>query len=104
MEGHLSMDVLLENFLRGGEGGREKERDIQSASCAPHYYMYTIHVHIFNHTSTVECYEYMHTQGHAHTIGEFLIVNCEFFPTFAINRLTNINVHVYYDMVWGRPS
>ena len=33
-------------------------------------------------------------------------INCELrvFPVLAINRFANINVHVYYNTVWGRPS
>ena len=33
-------------------------------------------------------------------------INCELrvFLCFAINRFANINVHVYYSTVWGRPS
>ena len=34
-----------------------------------------------------------------------LIANCKcMVPVFAINRFANINVHVYYNTVWGRPS
>ena len=33
-----------------------------------------------------------------------LIANCEFLSTFAINRFANMNVHVYYNTVWGQPS
>ena len=33
-----------------------------------------------------------------------LIANCDFLLRFAINRFANINLHIYYSTVRGRPS
>ena len=52
--------------------------------------------------------------GRCVVVGARIVFNCKYvyipfnyelqvLPTFAI-RLTNINVHIYYSMVWDRPS